>query len=270
MRIGVISDLHVDLNEASGQPLIEEVLLEVVAASELQHLIIAGDISNDVNRSMAVLRRLKAESGIPVLFVPGNHDYWSKDNGITDTWEIYRQYQSYEGCLSQNPIQLDDDWVVIGNSGWYDYTMGEPKYSFADFEKMHAMDRTWQDSIYVKWNMSNQEIHRYFYRHLEQELERHQGQNIILVTHMLTHPYFKAPVDHPQWQYFNAFLGSNEYAELYHKYKVRYGIMGHVHYRKRMKEQETEMICACLGYRKEWRTTEALKEVQDCLQIISI
>ena len=62
MRIGVISDLHVDLNEASGQPLIEEVLLEVVAASELQHLIIAGDISNDVNRSMAVLRRLKAES----------------------------------------------------------------------------------------------------------------------------------------------------------------------------------------------------------------
>lgn len=270
MKIGVISDLHVDLNEQPGDLLIEEILLQVVRSSGLDYLIIAGDISNDVSRSIAVLNMLQAESGIPVLFVPGNHDYWSKDNGVTDTWEIYRQFQSFEGCLNEKPFELGNDWVVIGNSGWYDYTMGEPKYSFEDFEKMHAMDRTWQDSIYVKWGMGNREIHRYFYQHLENELEKYRNKKIIMVTHMLTHPHFKAPIDHPQWQYFNAFLGSNEYATLYHKYQVRYGIMGHVHYRKRYTEQETEMICACLGYRKEWSGTEAIKEIQNCLQIISI
>lgn len=221
MRIGVISDLHVDLNEHPGEPLVEEALLDQAVWQKLDGLIIAGDISNDVNRSMSVLNMLQTESGIPVLFVPGNHDYWSKDNGITNTWQVYRQFQSFEGCLSERPYQLNRDWTVIGNSGWYDYSMGEPEYSFKDFERMHAMERTWQDSIYVKWGMSNRDIHRYFYDRMERELSEIGGNKpVIMVTHMLTHPHFKVPMPHPQWSYFNAFLGSQDYAELYRKYGV--------------------------------------------------
>lgn len=136
---------------------------------------------------------LKKESGIPVLFVPGNHDYWSKDDGITDTWNICRQFQSFEGCLSERPYQINQDWAVIGNSGWYDYTMGEPEYTFDQFERMHAMDRTWQDSIYVRWSMSNRDIHRYFYDQMERELAEISSSSVIMVTHMLAHPYFKVP-----------------------------------------------------------------------------
>ncbi len=116
MNIGVISDLHVDINEAADGPSIEEALLEVSNENKLDALIIAGDISNDVNRSLAVLSSLKAQSGIPVLFVPGNHDYWSKVNGIKDTWQVYKQFQTYEGNLCERPFELDNGWVVIGSS----------------------------------------------------------------------------------------------------------------------------------------------------------
>ncbi|WP_372632039.1 metallophosphoesterase [Cohnella sp.] len=268
MRIGVISDLHVDLNELEGEPPIEEALAQAAGERRLDGLIVAGDVSNDMNLSLAVLRGLKERCGIPVWFVPGNHDYWSKDNGIRDTWQIYRQYRTFEDCLSERPVQLDNGWVLIGNSGWYDYTMGEPGYTFEEFERMRAMDRTWQDSLYVTWGMSNREIHRYFYERLERELEEHRGKSIAMITHMLGHPYFKVPMPHPQWSYFNAFLGSTEYAELYRRYGVRYGIMGHVHYRKKHTDGGTELICACLGYRKEWRQPSAVEEIRDCLQTI--
>ncbi|RED51733.1 metallophosphoesterase [Cohnella phaseoli] len=268
MKIGIISDLHVDLNELAGEPSIEEALIEVAGERRLDGLIVAGDISNDANRSLAVLHELKRRCGIPVWFVPGNHDYWSKINGNRDTWSIYRQFQTFEGCLSERPAVLDNGWVILGNSGWYDYTMGEPGYTFDDFERMHAMDRTWQDSLYVTWGMSNRDIHKYFYDSLERELAEHRGKSIVMVTHMLGHPYFKVPMPHPQWSYFNAFLGSTEYAELYRRYGVRYGIMGHVHYRKDYEEQGTKLICSCLGYRKEWRQSSAVAEIRDCLQTI--
>ncbi len=268
MKIGVISDLHVDLNELAGEPSIEEALIEVAGERRLDGLIVAGDISNDANRSLAVLHELKRRCGIPVWFVPGNHDYWSKINGNRDTWSIYRQFQTFEGCLSERPAVLDNGWVILGNSGWYDYTMGEPGYKFDDFERMHAMDRTWQDSLYVTWGMSNRDIHKYFYDSLERELAEHRGKSIVMVTHMLGHPYFKVPMPHPQWSYFNAFLGSTEYAELYRRYGVRYGIMGHVHYRKDYEDQGTKLICACLGYRKEWRQPSAVAEIRGCLQTI--
>ncbi|MNT93847.1 hypothetical protein D3C72_2354170 [compost metagenome] len=87
---------------------------------------------------------------------------------------------------------------------------------------------------------------------------------------MLAHPFFKVPMPHPQWEYFNAFLGSAEYAGLYKKYGVSYGIMGHVHYRKRYAEAGTEMICACLGYRKEWKHATAAEEIRSCLQVILV
>lgn len=270
MKLGIISDIHVDLNELPGEPSIEEELVKQVERAELDVLILAGDISNDVNRSLSVLAWLQAESGIPVLFVPGNHDYWSKENGITDTWDIYRQYQTFAGCLCEKPYALNDRWVVIGNTGWYDYSMGEAKYTADDFEIMHAQDRTWQDKLYVNWGMSNREIHRYFYESLERDLAAHQDRNIIMVTHMLSHPFFKVPMPHPQWEYFNAFLGSSDYADLYRKYGVRYGIMGHVHYRKTCMEQGTQMICACLGYRREWRNKEAAEEIAASLRVISI
>ncbi|KKO55561.1 metallophosphoesterase [Paenibacillus sp. DMB20] len=270
MRIGIISDLHVDLNELPGEPLVEEALLDQAVRQKLDGLIIAGDISNDVNRSLKVLEMLKKESGIHILFVPGNHDYWSKENGITDTWRIYRQFQTFKGCLSERPYRLSGDWTVVGSSGWYDYTLGEPEYTYEQFEEMRAMDRTWQDRVYVHWGMSNRDIHRYFHNRVERELEANRGSSIIMVTHMLSHPYFKVPMPHPQWSYFNAFLGSTDYAALYRKYGVRYGIMGHVHYRKRYAEQGTEMICACLGYRKEWRNASVSEEIRECLQVIDI
>ncbi|MFC0211960.1 metallophosphoesterase [Paenibacillus chartarius] len=270
MRIGVISDLHVDVNELKGEPPIEEALIEVTAETGLDILVIAGDISSDAGRSLAVLHKLRDRCGIPVLFVPGNHDYWSRGNDTEDTWRLYRQFQTFEGCLCEKPYELENGWVIVGSSGWYDYTMGEPDYTVEEFDRMQAMDRIWQDSLFVNWGMSNRDVHRYFHERIERDLTAYRGRPAIMVTHMLAHPYFKVPMPNPLWAYFNAFLGSVEYADLYRSFGVRYGVMGHVHYRKTYTDQGTEMICACLGYRKEWRQASVVKEIRSCLKLITL
>lgn len=270
MKIGIISDLHVDGKDLPENMTLEDIVLERVQHVGVDTLIVAGDISNDMHRSLAALNMLRDQAEIPVLFVPGNHDYWSKTNGITNTWDIYKAYQSFAGCLCERPYSINEEWVVIGNSGWYDYSMGEPSYSLEQFEKMHAMDRTWQDRLYVHWDRSNIEMHQFFYDCLEHDLQQHQGKNIILVTHMLSHPFFKVPVPNPQWEYFNAFLGSTAYMELCRKYQVRYSIMGHVHYRKQHEEEGTTYICACLGNHNEWRTSDAKAEVDLAMQVIEV
>lgn len=274
MKIGMISDLHVDVNAGSEERGIEELLLERAAGSGLEALIIAGDISNDVNLSLKVLRNLRSTLDIPVLFVPGNHDYWSKNNGVTDTWSIYEQYRTFEGCLSEKPYELNEEWTVVGSSGWYDYSMGEPKYTFEDYERMEAMGRTWQDSLYVQWGRGNREMHRYFYESLERDLEASRGKKIVMVTHMLSHPHFKVPLPNERWEYFNAFLGSLEYGELIRKYDVSHAVMGHVHYRKRLTVEtdhgQAELICACLGNRPEWKLDSLEAEIDQALQIIEL
>ncbi|MBP3040324.1 metallophosphoesterase [Bacillaceae bacterium Marseille-Q3522] len=272
MKCGVISDLHIDGNRNTVPE--ESSFVEILAAKmekeALDVLLLAGDVSNDYREGINFLEELQNRSSAKVLFVPGNHDYWSKENNVTDTWKIYRAFQKWEGCISEKPYLLNKDWVVIGNSGWYDHSFGSPDFSEAEFKKMNYMDRTWQDSIYTNWGRENAAVHRYFYEKIEAELREYAGKNIIMMTHMLTHPYFTVPMPNELWAYFNAFLGSKEYSNLFEKYPICYSIMGHVHYRKYYRTDNTAMICACLGNHNEWRTKDLAKEIDDAMFCFSI
>ncbi|MFV0412999.1 MAG: hypothetical protein ACK5L3_06960 [Oscillospiraceae bacterium] len=66
---------------------------------------------------------------------------------------------------------------------------------------------------------------------LEQRLAEGRGKRLIAVTRMVGHPAFVVPETRPNWDYFNAFLGSARYGPLYQKYEVEYAIIGHVHFR---------------------------------------
>lgn len=272
MRLGVISDLHVDINDemVPATTSYAEVLYQKIKKEEINVLLIAGDISNDYKLSIQFLNDLERLSNIKILFVPGNHDYWSKVNQETDTWSIYQAFKKWYGCLSGKPYELNDEWVVVGDSGWYDYSFGDPSFSEAEFNKGHYMERTWQDFIYTDWGRSNIDMHQYFYEKIREDLEAYKDKKIIMMTHMLSHSSFTVPMPNEKWAYFNAFLGSKFYNALYDEFNVQYGIMGHVHYRKVEENDNTTMICACVGNNNEWRTNDLTKEIDDAFCILEL
>lgn len=272
MKIGILSDIHVDINYSNGKDIITPAICVYILKNHLDIFIIAGDIASDYALSLHVVETIEKDTGIPCLFVPGNHDIWTEHHPGMTSRDIYHELQKHPHNLAASPFNLNDKWIVIGDIGWYDYRFGSTIYTTKDFDRMQYDERVWQDSIQAKWNRSTMEMHKFFLNKLENQLAAAGDKKIILVTHVLPIKEFTVQNPPPMWNYLNAFLGSPEYGELVEKHPgIKYSISGHVHYRKKIKKANTIFINSCLGYRTEWQNnTDPLSEVQKAATIIEI
>ena len=113
MKIGTISDLHIDRHTYINSEGYMQALVDCAIKRQLDLLIIAGDISNNYQMTCAFISQVKAQINIPVLFVPGNHDYWSDqlDHSSTDIVTSFRQQPE---CLMTQPYIINDNWEILG------------------------------------------------------------------------------------------------------------------------------------------------------------
>lgn len=250
MRIAAISDLHIDINR--DYPVLE-CLRDEVERSGASCLIIAGDISEDFRIVKDKMRALEDSASFSVLYVPGNHDLWSPEPSKFKIDYIYSSYRDDERCLSGKSVTLNGV-TFIGDVGWYDYSFGNHE-RFCDemFEKMTYSGRTWQDALRNPWTRDNRRKCQEQLESLEEKLEKAKGKKIVAVTHMLPIRDFTVLDARPEWEYFNAFLGSSRFGELFEKHGVSFSISGHVHYRREVERNGVSYICPCLGYYSEWR-----------------
>ena len=271
MKIGVLSDIHVDINY-TVEDLITPAICRSVKEKDLDLLIIAGDVASDYELTLSSLNQIEKEGKVPCLYVPGNHDIWTENHPDKTSWEIYTHLKSYSHNLAGNSYDINEDWTVVGDLGWYDFSFGDSSYSFQDFERMKFEERVWQDSIMVRWDRSTKEMNSFFLEKLEKQLQQYAQKNLIVVTHVLPIQEFAVQAPNPMWKYLNAFLGSKEYGELFLRYpNVKYSISGHVHHREKCRKGGTEFICNCLGYRNDWDdNTDAAMEVDRAMGIIEI
>ena len=269
MRLGILSDIHVDINQEAGQPVMEG-LKAAIQKKALDKMIIAGDMASDYQLTLASLAELETATGVECLFVPGNHDIWNENHPDITAWDAYERLKAHAGNLVNGPRSLTGDWVALGDIGWYDYSFGSSQFSFEDFERMQIDDRLWQDKVKALWGRPTLDMHAYFYDKLRQLLDGLHGKKIILVIHVL--PIQAFAVQHPNrmWAYLNAFLGSAQYGELALAYAVRYVICGHVHYRMNQRMDNTEFICNCLNYSDQWIKGNAAEEIDRVLKVIEI
>ncbi|WP_423189960.1 metallophosphoesterase [Alkalibacterium sp. f15] len=262
MRIGTLSDLHIDRNEwemeADETTLIT--LSEMIKAKAIDILLIAGDISNSYLKSHDFLKNLTELTRIPVKFVAGNHDYWAKDHDLSDTHQINHFFNEQEYSLVGKPFDLNDEWAVVGTPGWYDYGYGnQDKYSEAQFEKKKYGFASWNDLHFVNWNQSDKDVSKDMLEQLYKDLETVKHKKIILMTHVATHGDFVVPLPHRIYNYANAFLGAKAYETVYEDFEtIKYSIMGHVHFRKIVQDEKRTYISPCLGSSKHW-TDKRLK-----------
>ena len=113
MRVGLISDLHIDINK--DYPIVE--LTAETAAEQMTDVsVIAGDISETQNQTLQAIERLQSLCEFPVYYVPGNHDMWNKNCPECTTEEIDRIYREDLRCLSGKPVILRR---MAGNWPWW-------------------------------------------------------------------------------------------------------------------------------------------------------
>jgi putative phosphoesterase len=270
VRIGVLSDIHVDLGHAAPEVVVDG-LARVMTEHAVDTMIIAGDVANDFRISLSTLHTLERRTGARVLFVPGNHDIWNESHPRLNSWDIYRELLDFPGNLARGPALLAGGWAVIGDLGWYDYSFGGPEYSVAAFDRMQIGGRLWQDKLKAVWGRSTREMHDYFLSKLEAQLARNAGRKIILVTHAVPIRAFTVQPPDAAWNYLNAFLGSSRYGELALAHDAAYSICGHVHYRREAAVGGTTFICNCLNYAREWQgNADPLIEIRRAFKTIDI
>jgi putative phosphoesterase len=251
LKIGILSDIHVDIDHRRPDGVVQG-LVQAIKERQVDLMIIAGDVANDYELTLRALETIEDASGVRCLFVPGNHDIWNEKHPDKTAWDTYEALKQFSGNLCNDPYELDNDWIAIGDLGWYDYSFGSREYSTEEFDRMKINGRLWQDKIKADWGKPTIEMHHYFHHRLEQQLQTHSDKKIILVTHVLPLVDFTVQPPDKMWNYLNAFLGSKQYGQLALDYSVAYSICGHVHYRKQQTYENTVFICNCLNYASQW------------------
>lgn len=271
MRLGFISDIHVDINRKNGEDIVLKPLAEETLRQGLDCLVIAGDISSDYKLTLESIDFLGRETGKQIYFVPGNHDLWNENHPDTLAWDTYNALLEHPGNICRGPVHLNGEWAMAGEIGWYDFKFGDPSFTMEEFELMKHEERLWQDKIRTLWDRDTKAMNELFLKRMETQLDKVAGKKIIAVTHVIPVNDFTVNPERKIWRYFNAFLGSPEYGDLFIKRNVSVSVSGHVHYRKRVKKENTEFLCVCLGYSSEWPpSSNPSAEIRDTLQTIDI
>ena len=232
-NLAIMSDLHIDSNAFSKDDI--QTLVQLLQEEKISHLHIAGDISNSwADLSLPFLEEIASQ--IPVSFNLGNHDML----GLSE-----------EDIQKEQIKALDfGDFHLVAIDGWYDYSFVpqiSPEEHLAN-KKLFWFDRR------LKREKTDPEITDQLITDLEEKLAELKGP-IILAMHFVPHEQFI--LDHPYFQRFNAFLGSQKWHHVFTQYPITDVIFGHTHHRfPTTKIDGVSYHCRPLGYQREWRLVE--------------
>ena len=237
-RVAFMSDLHIDSNDFGKDEL--ETLLTLIEQRKIQHLHIAGDIANGYEkRSQEFLAQLQCQ--LPVTFSLGNHDMLNLSE------EAIKPFEFQKISFSKH--------TLLAFSGWYDYSFVP---TISPQKHLQTKNLFWFDRR-LKRTGSDPDITKKLLQELEQELQKIK-QPLVIAMHFVPHGQFL--LRHPYFERFNAFLGSQDFHELFRQFPVREVIFGHSHHRIPATTIDTITYHARpLGYIREWELCKQFFDV---------
>ena len=232
-RIGFMSDLHLDSNQFGHFE--QQTLKDVLKKERIDHLHIAGDLSNNLTKiSLPFIEDLRQE--LPISFNLGNHDMLGLSEQEISGYDFH--------------VQQFGQTKLVSFSGWYDYSFVPEK---SKEEHLRTKTNFWFDRR-LERHLDDSSITAHILQKLEKLLASLNGP-IIVALHFVPHKDFL--YDHPYFQRFNAFLGSQAFHQLFVKYEVTDVVFGHLHHRR--KSQAIDGVryhMRPLGYIREWKLTQ--------------
>jgi predicted phosphodiesterase len=230
-------------------------------------LVIAGDISNDVKETANFLREA-TKNYKNVAFVDGNHDHYNCNVSRTEYKSVaenmkYLLEESIKNgwnYLTYNDMIIGDT-VFIGNSGWYDWNAGDPRYTKQDYYT--AWKNYIADSRLIKFEQGPDELAEKFANDLYDKVNAYnldeKINNIVIVTHTL--PIVDALMIKTEvssndvaWNQLNGCFYNSHMKKVYSNNgcgKIKYWVFGHTHYPKDIEEHRISFICHPKGYPTE-------------------
>ncbi len=146
MRIYAHSDVHVDY--AANR--------ECLAALSVARygdagLILAGDVSHDLDRVAEAFALLRARFG-SVAYVPGNHELWVRDGDAADSMAKLEQLLELARAhdVATEPVRWGSAWVVPLHSWYTKPEQGEDSL-YLTKPGEDASLRMWSDEVFLRW-----------------------------------------------------------------------------------------------------------------------
>ena len=238
MKLHVLSDLHTEFADFSPPE------------TDADVVILAGDIGVGLGGIEWAARQFPKA---PVIYVPGNHEFYGHDIGLTD--ELKAAAPANIDVLNNDKLELHGI-RFLGSTLWTDFNLhGDEEAWFArqcakqlmkDFASIHNGSRrfTPEDSV---------ELHEASKTWLVGELERKFEGPTVVVTHHLPAStsvalrYANDPLN-------PAFASSLE--DVIEKHRPELWIHGHTHAPCDYELFDTRIICNPLGYPGENRRSE--------------
>lgn len=248
-KLGIMSDLHVDINKLGQFEL--ELLTDLLREKKITHLHLAGDTANQVAILLDTLSFIESK-GISTTFNFGNHELPS----IKKTIEMEDYPDSR--FLNHSYKELNDQLVLLGVNGWYDYSFALEK----DYDKIVAAKNLyWYDRI-IERPLNDPDTLVSILKELKYSLDalKNTGKQVIVATHFVPKQEFVRYFDgeYERWNQINAFLGAKATGELLETYdNIQRVVFGHTH--RRIDNQVINGISYSarpLGYFYEWHLTK--------------
>jgi len=237
------SDLHVE-----HHPDVVPLVGERVRALRPDVLVVAGDVSSQLPTLEAALAALRA-SAPRLLFVPGNHDLWTRPGEPSSRERYEREIPA--ACARAGADSIGDAPVDIGGvvfcgvTGWYDYSLRnrdlDATFTRADYERGAWGRLRWNDTARVVWpdddggELDAPAICAQQVASLEAQLADAGARPTVVVTHHLPFHGLVTSKGEPPWDFINGFMGSERLGEaIAAAGNVRAAVAGHTHFRKRV------------------------------------
>lgn len=267
-RLAVMTDIHLDTNSLTLKRDLYPDLLASLSRVSYDILLLTGDLSNSSRTSVNILNRLQEDTGKPVLFIPGNHDVTKHGKS---SWDSYNLLKEHKSSLIDKPYLINDNHVIIGDMGWYDYSYAPDTISKQVIKQRKKS--LWDDAKYVKWEMEDEEVLCLILNKLRLQLEEHRNKTIIFVNHFIPFNDFVTYSTDGEWNLCNAFMGSKKIGELINEYSnIKYVLFGHTHRRFGLIQdyKDKTFLCNPVGYSHEWNSEDAENEFLSCINLIEI
>lgn len=279
MNLLVTADLH--WNHAKSRESAVSLIEEINAAITVDVVLVVGDVGVADGDSIEECLSGFTFPG-PKLFVPGNHELWTKRKDVDLLGEeLPRRIATLGWHWLPGAPFVRDDVAIVGALGWYDYAFaasaleiapafyaakaspgavlyaGEPaellEAAASSSLRARELIARWNDGKFVRLGMSDEEVVTRECAQLSQSLESQSAARSVLVaTHTVPFAELLPPHHGGQWDFARAYLGSPRLGETIARFaNVSHVVCGHSHFPAEVRVGTIRAVNIGSGYREK-------------------